>query len=160
MSDLDSEPGVSEDAARAVATKCLKALEAPLQLNGKEQPLGLSIGIALGNARSAANVLLSAADCAMYEAKQAGRGVTCLPTRLWALARTLAISPARSAVTAILGRVSLGQDGQASVWRKPAQHLNAVMRKSIQCTIWSIKFLGGAPLMMYVQNEHRLRCGF
>jgi len=74
MCDLGAGPGQAEDAARMLAAKCIKTIEMPLQLNGREQALGLSIGIALGDARSAADSLLSAADCAMYEAKQAGRG--------------------------------------------------------------------------------------
>ncbi len=74
MCDLGAEPGRAEDAARMLAAKCIKTLETPLQLNGRELAVGLSIGIALGDARSAADGLLSAADCAMYEAKQAGRG--------------------------------------------------------------------------------------
>lgn len=64
----------AEAAAVSVATKCIAALEASFPVQGEACRLGVSIGIALGNGESAANTLLLAADQAMYQAKEGGRG--------------------------------------------------------------------------------------
>lgn len=61
--------------AQTVATKIIAALGAPFRLNGKDQnvKIGVSIGIAVYPADGRdADALASAADTAMYEAKQAG----------------------------------------------------------------------------------------
>lgn len=74
VGDLGAEPGYLEESAKAVATKCIKAIDQPFHLRGQECSLGLSVGIALGDGRSDADDLMSLADRAMYQAKQAGRG--------------------------------------------------------------------------------------
>lgn len=74
MDDLDADHQAASEVARRVADDCLKALATPLLLDGQERLIGLSLGIALGDGGSRADELLSAADTAMYEAKQAGRG--------------------------------------------------------------------------------------
>ncbi len=72
MEDLDTAPERAEAAACAVATKCLKALEAPVTLQHGACRIGLSIGIAVGDGHSAQDDLRTAADDAMYKAKQSG----------------------------------------------------------------------------------------
>lgn len=74
ISDLDPTPEMAQAAAYAVATKCLAAISLPLTIKGELQYLGISIGIAMGDGESSFDELLSAADSAMYKAKQAGRG--------------------------------------------------------------------------------------
>lgn len=64
----------STEGAEIVARKCIEALKAPFPVSGQNCVVGVSIGIALGNGKSAADELLLAADHAMYEAKNAGRG--------------------------------------------------------------------------------------
>lgn len=72
MEDLDTTPERAEAAACAVATKCLRALEAPITLEHGACRIGLSIGIAVGDGHSAQDDLRTAADDAMYKAKQSG----------------------------------------------------------------------------------------
>ncbi len=74
IGDLGAEPGYVEESAKSVATKCLKAIDQPFHLRGQERSLGLSVGIALGDGQSDGDDLMSLADRAMYQAKQAGRG--------------------------------------------------------------------------------------
>lgn len=52
----------------------MNALATPIRINGQDGSLGLSIGIALGDGDSSLDALMSAADSAMYQAKEAGRG--------------------------------------------------------------------------------------
>jgi len=63
----------AEDTARAVASKCIDALKAPLLISGTTCSVGVSIGIALGNGDSSSDALLLGADRAMYQAKVTGR---------------------------------------------------------------------------------------
>ena len=72
MEDLDTTPERAEAAACAVAAKCLKALDTPIALQHGTCRIGLSIGIAVGDGHSAQDDLRTAADDAMYKAKQAG----------------------------------------------------------------------------------------
>jgi diguanylate cyclase (GGDEF)-like protein len=59
----------------AVAQWLLDAMAAPISTKGREVNVGLSIGLA-NYPRDAASVdaLLHLADCALYDAKKAGRG--------------------------------------------------------------------------------------
>jgi diguanylate cyclase (GGDEF)-like protein len=69
-----SEVG-SEHNATALATRLLRALEAPMVIEGRELRVTVSIGIALADRRDAAHLsLLGDADAAMYRAKERGRG--------------------------------------------------------------------------------------
>lgn len=74
LGDLGPTSTDAELAARAVANKCMQAMSTPVQINGQEGWLGLSIGIALGDGDSSLDALMTAADSAMYRAKEAGRG--------------------------------------------------------------------------------------
>lgn len=58
----------------ALASRCIDTLAPPLVLQGVPCTLGVSIGIALNEADDEAEAVLLAADRAMYEAKDAGRG--------------------------------------------------------------------------------------
>lgn len=69
----DLEPG-SEDGICTLADKCISAVAQPVQLQQATYTLGVSIGIALCDGSCSADRLLLAADKAMYEAKQNGRG--------------------------------------------------------------------------------------
>lgn len=60
--------------AVAVAEQLTKAMQVPLLLEGQEIVIGVSIGIAVGNAEShTGEALLRDADTALYRAKKAGR---------------------------------------------------------------------------------------
>ncbi len=72
VADLDETQAA--DGLRNLADKCLEAVAAPLHLNNAECGVGVSIGIALCGGGGRADTLLEAADKAMYEAKQRGRG--------------------------------------------------------------------------------------
>ena len=74
ISDLSPKTEVAEAAVCAVAEKCIEAVHAPMPIMGESLLLGISIGIAMGNGESSFDDLLSAADTAMYKAKDAGRG--------------------------------------------------------------------------------------
>lgn len=69
----DLEPG-SEDGIRTLAGKCIEAVAQPLPLLQENYTLGVSIGIALCDGTCSADRLLLAADKAMYQAKEKGRG--------------------------------------------------------------------------------------
>lgn len=71
VSDLDP---LAEEGLRSLAGKCLEAVAEPLQLSNASCTVGVSIGIALCGGGCRADTLLEAADKAMYEAKQRGRG--------------------------------------------------------------------------------------
>jgi diguanylate cyclase (GGDEF)-like protein len=58
----------------ALASRCIDTLAPPLVLQGVSCSLGVSIGIALNEADDEPEAVLLAADRAMYEAKEAGRG--------------------------------------------------------------------------------------
>lgn len=72
LADLDADPEIAQQAAVAVATKCLTAIAWPMPLEGQTHILGASIGIALGDGTASPHPLQLAADHAMYQAKQAG----------------------------------------------------------------------------------------
>lgn len=61
-------------AARAVAEKCLDVMTQPFTVHDTTCTLGVSIGVVLGDETSSEDDLLLAADRAMYQAKEAGRG--------------------------------------------------------------------------------------
>lgn len=63
-----------EYGARALAEKCIAAVAIPLQLTQGEYQLGVSVGIAVCDECCDPEVLLHAADKAMYSAKNKGRG--------------------------------------------------------------------------------------
>jgi diguanylate cyclase (GGDEF)-like protein len=69
----DLEAGC-EDGIRTLADKCIDAVAQPLPLQRETYILGVSIGIALCDGACSADRLLLAADKAMYEAKEKGRG--------------------------------------------------------------------------------------
>jgi diguanylate cyclase (GGDEF)-like protein len=69
--DLDDS---AEAAACTVAAKCISAMAAPFPLSGESCALGVSIGVVLSHGDDAPEALLLAADQAMYQAKDAGRG--------------------------------------------------------------------------------------
>ena len=61
--------------ATRVAERLIVTLEAPFELRGQLVTIGASVGIATyPNHASSADLLLAAADAAMYQAKQAGSG--------------------------------------------------------------------------------------
>ena len=69
-------PGADSVAASRAAAKLLSALEQPVVLDGRELPVGSSIGIAAFPEHGAdADTLLRRADIAMYAAKRAHRGL-------------------------------------------------------------------------------------
>jgi diguanylate cyclase (GGDEF)-like protein len=74
LSDLSDN---FKDAAESVANKCLEAFQQPFVVYGQSIELGTSIGIAIGDGECTADKLLIAADQAMYQAKQTGRGRFC-----------------------------------------------------------------------------------
>ena len=57
-----------------VAQRLLDVIEAPIQLNGEDQHLSASIGIALAGPDDSPETLLRDADAAMYRAKAEGKG--------------------------------------------------------------------------------------
>ncbi|NLD77920.1 MAG: diguanylate cyclase [Acidimicrobiales bacterium] len=59
------------DSARAAARRLVEALDAPIEVLGRVVPLGLSVGLAIGPARSV-DELMRRADAALYTAKRAG----------------------------------------------------------------------------------------
>lgn len=69
LADLDER---AETTAQDVARRCIEVLHAPFPIGGKPFRLGVSVGIALGDGQSPANVLVAAADKAMYAAKERG----------------------------------------------------------------------------------------
>lgn len=71
---LSSPSDKAEQAASVVAAKCIDTLKTPVMLGDSECVVGVSIGIALGDGFSTSDSLLLAADQAMYQAKNAGRG--------------------------------------------------------------------------------------
>lgn len=72
LADLDADPATAEQAAIAVATKCLATIAPPMELATQTRTLGASIGIAMGEGLVSPHALQLAADHAMYQAKQAG----------------------------------------------------------------------------------------
>ena len=71
LSDLE---GDGREAAELVANKCLEVFRQPFVIREQACRLGVSIGIAVGDGQCAVSELLIAADHAMYQAKQGGRG--------------------------------------------------------------------------------------
>lgn len=71
-------PNTNAEEAEKVASTVTKALSQPFSLNGKHAFLGASVGItSFPEHGNDIHTLLSNADIAMYEAKQAGRNTHC-----------------------------------------------------------------------------------
>ena len=63
------------DFAKAIAARLVETARQPITINGQDVSVGVSIGIALFPAHgSSEDMLISAADAALYEAKRSGRG--------------------------------------------------------------------------------------
>ena len=60
--------------AKAIAERFLSAIKQPMEVEGSEIVVEASIGIAVGNSSSSADVLVRNADIAMYVAKNQGKG--------------------------------------------------------------------------------------
>jgi diguanylate cyclase (GGDEF)-like protein len=67
--DLEADPA---PALATLANKCIDAVQRPMQVQGQPRSLGVAVGIAVAGKGSTADSLLSAADKAMYQAKQQG----------------------------------------------------------------------------------------
>lgn len=66
---------IDPDGARAVAQRCIDAVAAPVEVDGREHVVAVSVGIAIaGHQRTTASELLQEADLAMHSAKTLGRG--------------------------------------------------------------------------------------
>jgi diguanylate cyclase (GGDEF)-like protein len=63
-----------EHGARILAEKCIQVVAEPLRLQQIDYRLGVSIGIAVCEGNCDTDLLLQAADKAMYDAKNKGRG--------------------------------------------------------------------------------------
>lgn len=74
LSDLGDS---ARQSAEFVANKCLGVFRQPFVIRGQDCRLGTSIGIAIGNGECSTDKLLIAADQAMYQAKDSGRGRFC-----------------------------------------------------------------------------------
>ena len=70
----DLSPEDAREQAIDVAQRLLEVIEAPIQLNGEDQHLSASIGIALAGPGDSPETLLRDADAAMYQAKAGGKG--------------------------------------------------------------------------------------
>jgi diguanylate cyclase (GGDEF)-like protein len=71
----DLEPGAAARQANAVAERLINVVREPVVLDGEEQFLGVSVGIALAfDGSERPEDLLRDADSAMYRAKERGRG--------------------------------------------------------------------------------------
>jgi len=57
----------------AIADRLLAAVKAPINLDGREHVVSMSVGVAFGIGSDPANEIVQRADLAMYAAKQAGR---------------------------------------------------------------------------------------
>jgi diguanylate cyclase (GGDEF)-like protein len=69
----DVEPSRAREVAERVAAGCLSALREPMQVQGRDSRIGVSIGISVALAPRDLDALLTAADTAMYRAKEEGR---------------------------------------------------------------------------------------
>jgi diguanylate cyclase (GGDEF)-like protein/PAS domain S-box-containing protein len=63
----------SEHEALAMVDRLVHALDAPFELTGQSQHATASIGISIGDANTAPEVMIRNADAAMYRAKERGR---------------------------------------------------------------------------------------
>jgi diguanylate cyclase (GGDEF)-like protein/PAS domain S-box-containing protein len=66
---------VARSEAVSVSQRVIDDLERPFLIDGREVHISASIGVAIGRPESTASTMVAEADAAMYEAKQAGRGV-------------------------------------------------------------------------------------
>jgi diguanylate cyclase (GGDEF)-like protein len=72
-------PDAADEVAVRVAERALALLSEPVLLDGTEQTVGASIGIAISRCADVdSEALVAHADAAMYEAKRAGRGTAVL----------------------------------------------------------------------------------
>jgi diguanylate cyclase (GGDEF)-like protein len=69
--DLTNDPDQGVD---RIANKCIEVVMAPLQVQGMDYHMGISVGVALCCGGCTAERILAEADKAMYEAKQKGNG--------------------------------------------------------------------------------------
>ena len=67
-------PGADAERAKRIGERFAEALRQPLQVEGLDLQLSVSIGVAVGGAGSTPDELLRDADAAMYRAKALGRG--------------------------------------------------------------------------------------
>jgi diguanylate cyclase (GGDEF)-like protein len=74
LSDLEEN---AKGVAELVASKCLEVFKHPVVVSGQTCELGVSMGLAMADGEGSSDVLLNAADQAMYRAKEAGRGRFC-----------------------------------------------------------------------------------
>ncbi len=71
----DLEPGVADRQSIGVAERLIDALRAPFMINGEDQFVSASIGIAISmSGQERPEALLRDADAAMYRAKERGKG--------------------------------------------------------------------------------------
>jgi diguanylate cyclase (GGDEF)-like protein len=71
----DLEPGVADRQSIGVAERLIDALRAPFMINGEDQFVSASVGIAISmTGRERPEALLRDADAAMYRAKDRGKG--------------------------------------------------------------------------------------
>jgi diguanylate cyclase (GGDEF)-like protein len=69
-------PGVSDvGAARALAERLLRAVQAPVEVNGVAIGVGASVGVALGARGERPSEVMARADIAVYQAKQRSSGI-------------------------------------------------------------------------------------
>jgi predicted signal transduction protein with EAL and GGDEF domain len=69
-------PGVSEvAAARSLAERLLRAVSAPVEVNGVAIGVGASVGVALGSRGERPSDVMARADIAVYQAKQRSSGI-------------------------------------------------------------------------------------
>jgi diguanylate cyclase (GGDEF)-like protein len=74
---------VDEPTAVAVAARVVEALDQPFRIEGREQRVTVSVGVALHEGPDGrGDRLLAAADAAMYEAKQRGRNQVAVAGRI------------------------------------------------------------------------------
>lgn len=66
--------GVGADVLAAIAARLVQALSKPVRVGGRMFDVGASVGAALSAPGTAPDLVVAAADAALYEAKRGGRG--------------------------------------------------------------------------------------
>jgi two-component system cell cycle response regulator len=70
---------ISLEGAEALANRLVAAVaRKPLEWDGRQIPVTISVGAAVDHGRSEAQALIAASDAAMYEAKRSGRNRVCV----------------------------------------------------------------------------------